>query len=237
MATPATKSQTPATEPTTALEQLRGDRAELTQRLAQISATRARLRAAGLAEAAVIEEIGTLGKSEIQAVTAWATAGGVGDPPAPDAGKRRTLATKLAGAQAAAAAATGSLADLDHQIRELTAQLADAERAIERAALDIAAREFSEIQEQHAATMAEGGKLAARMHGLCSYLSNNGRTLIDRGDQEGGRAYLARAEAMTAIKLPQGGVSQHEIFAAAETWARRIATLRRSSPRATAATS
>lgn len=231
MSEPAVKLVTSPPEPTTALESLLSSRAGLTGELAQRNATHARLRALGLVEAAVRQELDELSKADIEAVSTWAaSSGGEGEPPAPDLAQRRALGAKLASAQAAANAATGSLHDLDDQIRELNAQLADVEKAIERAALDIAEREFSEIREQHAATMAAGSKLAARMHGLCSYLSNNGRTLIDRGDQAGGRTYLGRAEAMTAIKLPQGGVSQHEIFAAAENWARRIAALRKGTP-------
>lgn len=230
MATPATKPLTAATEPATPLEQLHASRAELAGKLAQISATHSRLRALRLVEAAVRQQLDALSKADIEAVSTWAASGGEGEPPAPDLEQRRALGAKLASAQAAANAATGSLHDLDDQIRELNAQLADVEKAIERAAVDIAEREFNEIRTQHAAVMAEGSNLAARMHGFCSYLANNGRTLIDRGDQQAGRTFLARAEAMTAIKLPQGGVAQHEIYASCEFWARRISALRKGAP-------
>jgi hypothetical protein len=157
MSQPAVKIVTTPPEPSTALERLHADRAGLIQRLEQISATHARLRALGLVEAAVRQELDALSKADIQAVTGWAASGGEGEPPSADLAQRRALGAKLASAQAAANAATGSLHDLDHEIRELTAQLADAEKAIERAALDIAEREFSEIRGQHAAAMAGRG--------------------------------------------------------------------------------
>lgn len=229
MSEPALKIAVPPAEPSTALERLLSDRAGLAGELERLSATHARLRAAALTEAAVVQEIGELGKAEIAATVAWATAGGAGEPPAPDTDKRRTLATKLATAQAAAAAATGSLYELDHQIRGLNDRLAGLESAIEGAALDIAEREFNQIRRQYAAAMAEGGKLAARIHGMRTHLSNQGRSLIERGTPDAGKKYLARAEAM-AVKLPLPDVSQHEIFAAAEHWARRIVALRKGTP-------
>lgn len=227
MSEPARKIAVPPAEPSTALERLLSDRAGLGGELERLSATHARLRAAALTEAAVLQEIGDLGKAEIAATVAWATAGGAGDPPVPDTDKRRTLAAKLATAQAAAVAATGSLPDLDHQIRGLTERLTDLEKAIELAAFDVAEREFRELVKQHAALMAEGGKLAARIHGMRACVSNHGRSLIDRGDAASGRQYLSRSEAMGSIKLALPSFNQHEQFAAAESWSRRIMALRK----------
>jgi hypothetical protein len=57
-----------------------------------------------------------------------------------------------------------------------------------------------------------------RIFGLCSFLSTEGRRLNDRTDTEAGKRYSARAEALAAAagKLPEPGVSQIEIAAAAK---------------------
>lgn len=216
----------PAPEPT-ALEHLHSRLAGLTETLAVLTAASAKLRATAFVEASVIEEIGELGRAEIAKTTEWAKAGCVGDQPVPDQQRRRELAEKLASAQAATANASGSLYDLDHQARQLNEEIAAVNLSIEKAALDLLQIEFGELREQYATAMAQGSKLAAKLHGMCSFLSNEGRRLTDRGDREASRKYFARAGAMTAIRLPLPDVSQHEIFAAAEHWARRAATLRK----------
>jgi hypothetical protein len=223
---PATKSLTPsATEPATPLERLHADRAGLTGELASLNASSARLRETANAGAAVLREIGAMGSAEIAAMTAWASAGCIGDPPTPDLKQRRGLAEKLAAAQVAAAAAKAVGADIDRQIAELNDKLRAIAAQIEKAALDGLHDEFRVLSDQHLAAIEAVRKLAARLHGLCSYLSNEGRRRLDRGDQEGGKAYLARAEALTSIKLPNPGVTQGEIIEAANDWARRAAAL------------
>src|SRR5712671_2012522 len=124
MAAPATKPLTAAAEPATPLEQLHADRAGLASELAGLNTSSARLRETANAEAAVLREIGELGSAEIAAMTAWASSGCVGDPPAPDQKQRRALAEKLSAAQSAAAAAKGAGQDIDHQIGELNHRLA-----------------------------------------------------------------------------------------------------------------
>src|SRR5258708_1909445 len=107
----------------TPLEGLQADRAGLTSELAALNAASARLSETANAEAAVLREIGAMGSAEIAAMTAWASVGCVGDPPAPDLKQRRALAEKLATAQSAATAAKGAAADIDHQIGELNDRL------------------------------------------------------------------------------------------------------------------
>jgi DNA repair exonuclease SbcCD ATPase subunit len=230
LASPATKLLRPAPEQATPLERLHADRAGLTSELAGLNASSARLRETANAEAAVLQEIGAMGSAEIAAMTAWASAGCVGDAPAPDLKQRRALAEKLATAQSAAAAAKGAGADIDHQIGELNDRLRNIAAQIEKAALDAMQADFSTLNDQHLAATEAVRKVAAKMHGLCSYLTNEGRRLIDRGDHEAGKRYLARAEAFTGIKLASPGVTQGEIIEAANDWSRRAAALRSGSP-------
>jgi DNA repair exonuclease SbcCD ATPase subunit len=226
----ATKSLPSSTiEPATPLEQLHADRAGLTGELAALNASSARLHQAANAEAALLAEIGALGSDEISAMKAWASAGCLGDAPAPDQKQRRALAEKLAAAQSAGAAAKGAGQDIDNQIDELNNRLRAVSVQIEKAALDVMQVDFHALNDQHIATTEVIRKITAKLHGLCSYLSNEGRRRIDNGAHEGGKRYLARAEALTSIKLASPGVTQGEIIEAANDWSRRAAALRNGS--------
>jgi hypothetical protein len=230
MAAPATKPPAlPTDNPVTPLEQLHADRAGLTGELAVLSASSTRLRETANAEAAVLREIGEMSSAEIAAMTAWASAGCAGDPPAPDQKQRRALAEKLNAAQSAAAAAKGAGQDIDHQISVLNQRMATIAGQIEVAVLDAAELEFAEVCRQNTAFVDLLRKSSLKIFGLCSFLSTEGRRLNDRADTDGGKRYLARAEALAAAanKLPKPGVSQVEIVSAANDWARRIADLRK----------
>jgi hypothetical protein len=223
LAKPLTPS---ATEPATALETLHCERAGLTGQLATLNASSARLSAAANAEAAVLREIGEMGSAEIAAMSKWASGNCVGEPPAPDPRQRRMLGEKLAAARAAGIAAKAAGADIDVKIAELNGHLAASDQAIEKATLDALQVDFGDLHDQHLVAVEAARKLAAKLHGLCSFLSNEGRRRADNGDHEGGRQYFARAEALTAVKLASPGVTQGEIIQAANDWARRVATLR-----------
>jgi hypothetical protein len=225
MAAPAPKSLTSAPAPT-ALTVLYADRQLIADELAALQASSGRLNQAAASEAVVLREIGEMGSAEIAAMTAWAFAGCVGDPPAPDLKQRRALAEKLATAQSAAAAAKGAGADIDRQIGELNDRLRDIGAQIEKATLDAMQADFHGLNNQHLAATEALRKVSARMLGLCSYLANEGRRRCDHGDQEGGKRYLARAEALNSIKLANPGVTQGEIIEAATDWSRRASTLR-----------
>lgn len=227
MSNPLAHNAASSTDPTKRLQSLLSRRASVTGEVAGLQATRARLQALNHVEGSLIQQIEEIGRTEMAVMTEWARAGGEGDPPVPDQSKRCALAEQLAGAQAATAAAVGTIHDLDHQMRELNAQLASIDQQIEAASLDILQHDFTDFRERYSALMREGGVLAAKLHGFRSYLSGTGRTLIERGDAEAGKRYLARAEQMSTIKLPMPDVSQGEIFAAAENWGRRAAALRK----------
>jgi hypothetical protein len=227
MAATAAKPLTPsAPQPVTPLQRLRDDRAGLAHELAALNASSARLHQTADAEASVLREIGAMGSAEIAAMTAWASAGCVGEQPAPDLKLRRALGEKLAAAQAAATAAKAAGTEIDNQIGEINDKLRAIAALVEDSALDALQAEFGNLNQQHLAAVEALRKLAAKMHGLCSYLSNQGRQLIDRGDLEAGKRYLARAEALTSIKLASPGVTQGEIIEAANDWSRRAAALR-----------
>ncbi|SDP49409.1 hypothetical protein [Afipia sp. GAS231] len=217
-------------EPATPLERLHAERAGLASELAALSASADRLRGTANAEAAVVREIAEMGNAEIAAMTGWASGGCVGDAPAPDQKQRRSLAEKLMAAQSAAAAAKGAGHDIDHQISQRNDQLGIVNRQIEKASLDAMQADFRALTDQHLAAVEVVRSVSARLFGLCSYLSNEGRRRIDRGDTEGGKAYLARAEALTTNKLPSIGVTQGEIIQAANDWSRRAADLRNGGP-------
>jgi hypothetical protein len=142
-----------ATEPATPLARLHADRAGLTGKLAGLQASSARLRETANAEAAVLTEIGAMGSAEIAAMTAWASAGCVGDPPAPDQKQRRTLTEKLAAAQSAAAAAKAAGSDIDHQIADLNDRHRAISAEIEKAALDAMQVDFRALNDQHLAAI------------------------------------------------------------------------------------
>jgi hypothetical protein len=220
------KSLTPATEPATPLERLHADRAGLARELAALNASSARLNETTNAEAAVLREIGAMGSAEIAAMTAWASGGCVGDQPAPDLKVRRSLGEKLAAAQAAATAAKGAGADIDQKIAQLNERLRSIGAQIEQAIFDKMETEHGHTIAQYRAICEQGSKLAAQIHGLASYYGDTGRTLISQGQQDAGTTYLQRASALTNIKLPNPGVTRHEIEAAAANWSSRAAALR-----------
>jgi hypothetical protein len=227
MAAPATKPPAlPTTKPVTALEQLHADRAEVAGELATLNASSARLSAAANAEAAVVQEIADMATADTAAMTAWATGGCIGEAPRSDQNQRIKLGQKLNTAQASAAAAKGAGHDIAAQIAGLNDQLRSIGAQIEKAALDTLQTDFRDLNGEHFAAVEVIRKLTAKMHGLCSFLSNEGRRRIDSGDLDGGKQYLARAEALTSIKLASPGVTQGEIIEAANDWSRRAATLR-----------
>jgi hypothetical protein len=214
-------------EPTTALEALRQARAVAAQKLSELNDAAARLREAAAGEAAVLAEIDALAAADVETMKAWASGGCLGEAPKPDQSKRIVLGQQLNAAQASSAAAKGAAADIDQQIGELNDRLRVISDQIEKAALDAMQGEFSNLNAQHLAATEALRRVSARMHGLCSYLSNEGRSRIDKGDQEAGRVYFSRAEALTSIKLANPGVTQGEIIRAANDWSRRAADLRK----------
>ena len=222
----ATKLLTPATEPATALQVLHSERAGLTRELAALNASAARLRETSNAEAAVLQEIEAMGAAEIAGMTKWATGGCIGDAPRPDQNKRIVLGQKLNAAQAAATAAKGAGADIDQKIAVLNNGLLAIGAQIEQAIFDKMEAEHGQIITLYRAVCEQGSKLAAQIHGLASFYGDTGRTLISRGDQDAGTSYLQRGAALTNVKLPNPGVTRHEIEAAAHEWGRRAATLR-----------
>jgi hypothetical protein len=227
MASPATKPLTlSATEPATALETLHRDRAGLADKLADLNRAAAKLRETSAAEAAVLAEIDALAAADVETMKAWAAGGCLGEAPKPDQSKRIVLGQQLNAAQAASAAAKGAGQDINNQIGELNNRLRNIESQIEKAALDDMQGEFSNLNAQHLAATEALRKVSAKMLGLCGYLANEGRRRIDNGDQEAGRVYHARAEALTSTKLANPGVTQGEIIRAADDWSRRAADLR-----------
>jgi hypothetical protein len=221
-----TKAKPADQPPVTSLERLHHDRAAVARQLANLNTAAGKLRDAATAEAAVLREIGDLGSSEIAAMTAWASGGCAGDPPAPDQKQRRALAEKLAAAQAAAAAAKGAGADIDQKIAQLNDRLRIVSDQIEHAIFDTMETEHGHIIAQYRAACEHGSQLAAKIHGLANYYGETGRSLISRGDQDAGAKYHQRASALTNIKLPNPGVSRLEIEAAAASWGRRAVDLR-----------
>jgi hypothetical protein len=223
----------PTDKPVTPLERLHAERAVLMGELAVLNASAARLRQTANAEASVHREFADMSSAEIDAVSAWAKAGCIGDPPAPDQKHRRALAEKLAAAQsaAAAAAAKGAGQDIDQQIADLNQRLIAINVEIEVGVLDAVELEFAAVCRQNTAFVELLRKSSLSIFGLCSFLSTESRRLNDRADNEAGKRYLARAEALAAAanKLPKPGVSQIEIAAAANEWGRHVADLRKGS--------
>ena len=226
MSQAATEIEPSAAEPTAKLQGWLSQRASLTSELAVLSASISKLRALAHVEGAVRQEIDDMTRADAVALTAWASGGCVDEQPASDPILRRSLAERLSAAVAAAAASVGSIQDLDHQIRELNEQLFTVSEIIEAVIIDVMLAEFNHFHDLHSAAMAEGSKLAAKIHGLRNYFATTGRTLKDRGQPDAGK-FFARAEALSGIKIKQPDVSQSEIISAGEAWARRAAALRK----------
>lgn len=226
MAQPQTKHLTvPQPSQSTALARLHSDLFLVTRQLAELNTASAKLREAAKAEAAIIHEIGELGKTEISAMTAWAESGCAGSQPEPDQKQRRILSEELAAAHAATVAAQGAGKDIDAQIKALTEQQAMIRSRIEAAALDVVKVEFDELLHEHLVETKRYRKLTARIAGLNNYLSQHGRNLIDRGERQSGMMYLHRAGALNG-NLPNPGINQQEIIEAANDWSVQIASLR-----------
>jgi len=229
MAAPATKPLTiVATEPTTAspLQLALQDRSRVTEEIARLTGVSARLTAEANGEAALLAQLADLGKAETAEMQAWANAGATTAAPAAKSAERQSIATKLAVSRAKADAARSAITDIDAQIAEQNRHLRTTDEMIERAALDAMQADLTDIRAEHLAAIERVRKSSAKLLGLCSYLTNEGRRRIDSGDVEAGKRYLARAEAMNAIKLPSSGLTQGEIIEAANNWSRRAATLR-----------
>jgi hypothetical protein len=221
----ATKPSLVATEPTP-LERLHHERASLARELAEQNRTASRLQEAATSEASALAELAALSDQDTAAMKRWASTGCAGNPPEPDAKQRRALGEKLSSAQAAATAAKGAGADIDQKIAQLNERLRVIGAQIEQAIFDKMETEHTFIIDQYRAICEQGSKLAAQIHGLASFFGDAGRTLIGQGQQDAGTKYLQRASALTNIKLPNPGVTRHEIEAAAHEWSRRAATLR-----------
>ena len=226
MAATATKPLTPPTEPATPLQRAIQSRTLVTDEIARLTGISARLTAEANGEAALLTQLADLGKAETAEMQAWANAGATTAAPAAKSAERQSIATKLAASRAKADAARATIADIDGQIAEQNRHLRTIGDLIEKASLEVLQEDFSALHDQHLAAVEVLRKVTAKMHGLCSYLSNQGRRLIDSGNIEGGKYYLARAETLTGIKLASPGVTQGEIIQAAGNWSNRAAALR-----------
>jgi hypothetical protein len=174
----------------------------------------------------VLREIAAMGTADIAGMTAWASAGCIDDPPAPDLTQRRALAEKLAAAQAAAAAAKGAGQDIGDQVAQLTDQLASYDKQIDAAALDAMQAEWTEIHRQHRIAVESTRTLTAKLTGLCGYFTDQGRHLTDvRGNREAGRSYFVRAEGLATIKLTDPGLTHFEMLEGVSFWSNRAAAL------------
>lgn len=215
-------------EPATPLKRLHRDRAGVASDLATLNASSARLRQTVASETAVLQEIGEMGSVEIAAMTAWASGGCVGEPPAPDLTQRRVLAERLSVAQSAAAAAKGAGEDINHRIGELNQQLISVNERIEVAALDALQAEFGIIFDQHRVAVENTRVLTAKLAGLARYFADQGREQIDvRNNGEAGRRYFVRGEALAINRLTDPGITHVEILEAVAFWAARYAALRK----------
>ena len=209
----------------TALKGLHHDRAGLTSEFARLTAILTRLRTEAAAGESLINDLAQIGKAEVDAMRAWADGGCKGAAPTGKETERQALARKIAIANATSAAARGAMADIELQIRQSSEKLAKVNQAIGDAAFNVMQADFADVQAQHLIATQSVRHLSAKLLGLSSYLANEGRRLLDNGD-ETGRPFLVRAEALSATKLPNPGVTHPEIIEAANDWSRRAAALR-----------
>jgi hypothetical protein len=175
----------------------------------------ARLRSAAAGEAAVLAEIGAMGSAEVEAMSKWASAGCHGEMPSPDLKQRRALAEKPSAAQSAAAAATGAGQDINHQITLTEERLATINAQIELTIFDQVEREHGDIISEFVGVCERGSQLATQISGLALLFRETGNN--------------RRAAVIFAAKLPMISTSPNEVQAAADTWGRRVADLRRGS--------
>ena len=216
----------PRTEPAAVLAGLLALRSELGVKIASLTASRSKLQALAHVEANAGRELEAATQSDTAALTAWATAGCIGEQPTVDLQQRRVLAENLVSARASAAAATGSIQDVDFELGEVQTQSASLATLIEAAALDITEIEFHKDRADYADLMRAGGIIGARLQGYRAFLAEQGRTLVERREPQAGQKYLARAERlMLGIAIPKPDFAQHDLFAASAQWGRRVKAL------------
>src|SRR5258708_6971094 len=119
---------------------------ESVKRLNGISA---RLHAEAAAGASLIDELAKLAETETNEVRAWADGGCQGAAPKGKTAERQAIATKMAVANATAAAASKALSEVDAQITEHNTNLIAVVAQIEKAALDTMQADFSALRDQH----------------------------------------------------------------------------------------
>jgi hypothetical protein len=222
---PKSPSPLPAAPADPALEALRAERAAVAGELTKLQGAAARLRETANAETAALDAVAAFTRSEADELTAWATDGAIGEAPRSDQDQRLRLGLALSEARSARRAAEIAGTEIDHQQREAAERLFAIDRQLEQAILDMLQTEHGAIVLEYRVAAEHARALAARIHGLCHWLGEEGRRLTATNNQAGSQ-YLTRASALTDIKLTDPGVNRMEIATAADGWGRRAATLR-----------
>jgi hypothetical protein len=209
----------------TMLQRLRNERAGLAAELSNLQNASAILRQADDTEAAAIAAIAEATRAEVGATTEWALGGCRGPQPVSDQDQRLRLALNLSDARAASLAAQASVADIDHQQQQVSEQLHAIDRQLDQVVLDALQVEHAAIIDEYRVAAEHARGLAARIHGLCGWLGEEGRRLT-AANNPAGTQYLTRASALTEIKLADPGVTRLEIMTEADVWGRRAIKLR-----------
>jgi len=203
----------PATEPTTVLQRLHAERAEIMDQVKRLMGVSARLNTEAAAGDALNAELDRLAETETTEMKVWAAGGCVGNPPKGKQTERQAIAVKMAATNATAAAARGAIADTNNQIAALNDRQRSLNNEIDQAVFDHVGHEHDGVAAEYRAVCERASRLAAKIAGLAMYYRDAG--------------FLQQASVISATKLPNPGTNRLEIMAAADVWGRRINDLRK----------
>jgi len=177
-----------------------------------LATQRQRLETLALEEATVLEEVRALGEREVATLAAWAK-DGQGDAPAAFAEERERLVRQLASVRAMAAAASGSIAELEDSQKELAGRLTAAMADLESAALGQLESEAAQIRSIIDRQAGELAHSLSGLGGLRMFLSEHGRAHASNG----GNAFLGLCERIAGIN-PSAAVPSDMAIADAAAW-------------------
>jgi hypothetical protein len=219
----------PSPEPSPAdqLAALKIERGKLHDEAKRLAGIRSRLNDAETAEREALAAIGELGRSEITAMTEWASAGAAGDPPQPDIEQRSALAKQLAGAQAACTAAKGAAAEIDEQRGAFMQKLSAIDAEIEALAFAILEDDLATALDDLKPVAEQACRLVAKIRAQSLWFGSEGRRLqnVDKMDQA--MLFFRRAEVLRSVALPEAAPTIGDVDLAQRDWAERFHALLR----------
>ncbi|HET6375067.1 MAG TPA: hypothetical protein VFF88_03375 [Methylocella sp.] len=185
----------------------------------QLCQQRQRIEKLNRAEAEILSELSELEAREREAMSQWAQTC-TGSPPAPLMSEREALARRLAEARSMAAAAAGSVQEIEEKQRELAARMNEARTQLETEVLANFEAEGEALHEQIDAKATSLRAVLAEMGALRMWLSETGHAR-NREKPDSGQLFFRLCESL-ARGQPDWFPSNEEIDAAKSHWERRF---------------